>query len=212
MAKRATARQWRRAVSRHRRLLAAVLAAAAMTAALTALRPAADPTVDVPVAAKDLAAGARLHAADLDVRALPAAAVPAAARTDTAQLVGQVLAGPIRKGESFTDVRLVGASSVAGYGKGTVGTPVRIADPGVAALLHPGSVIDVLAVPTAGGLEATGPAKVVASKVRVLAVPETSNTDSGNGTLIVVAATQTQAKQLTRNAADTRLSITLHGR
>lgn len=203
--------QLSRAVGRHRRLLAAGLAAAAMTAALTALRPEPVETAAVPVAARDLTAGASLRAADIASEPLPARLVPDGALAGPQDLVGQVLAGPVRRGEPFTDVRLVGTSAIDGYGEDRVGAPVRIADPGMAGLLRPGSVIDVLAVPTAGGLDATGPAEVVAAKVRVVSLPEQAESRGGNGTLVVVAATPRQAKSLTRSAAGSRLSVTLHG-
>lgn len=212
MSARTFAHQLGRAVSRHRRLLAAGLAAAAMTIALTTLRPEPEPTVQVPVAAKDLSAGTNLRAAHIGTAALPREVVPDGAFPDTSGLVGQVLSGPVRRGEPITDARLVGASSIDGYGKGRVGTPVRIADEGMAALLKPGSVVDVLAVPGAGGLEPSGPAKVVASGVRVVAIPRGSAAAGASGTLIVVAATPAQAKALTRSAADSRLSVTLRGK
>lgn len=201
-------RDLRRAVARHRRLLAAGLAAAATALALTALRPEPAPTTSVIVAATDLSAGASLAAADLTARALPADAAPDGAVTDETDLVGQVLAAPVRRGEPLTDVRLVGAS-LAAYGEGRVGTPVRIADPGVAALLRPGVLVDVLAVRTAGGLDATGPARVVAARVRVVSKPATGS-GATSGTLVVVAATPEQAAALTRSAAGSRLSVTLH--
>lgn len=200
----------RRTVGRHRRLFAAILAAAAMTLALTAVRPEPPPTVEVSVASGDLSAGASLRAADVDTVALPPTAVPSGAVTDPGELVGQVLAAPVRRGEPFTDVRLVNADTLSGYGKGKVGAPVRIADAGIANLLRPGSVIDVLAVRTSAGLDTEGPAKVVAKNVRVVAIPNTDDTPTG-GVLVVVAATPRQATTLTRNAGS-RLSVTLHTR
>lgn len=200
--------QLRRAVGRHRRLLAAVLAAAAMATALTALRPEPPATVRLAVASTDLTAGATLRAADVDIVALPTTSVPDGAVTETTQLVGQVLSTPMRRGEPFTDLRLASTTPVSGYGEGKVGAPVRIADPGIAGLLRPGSVVDILAVQTAGGLGAEGPAKVIAAEVRVVALPTTDSTPTG-GTLVVVAATPGQATALARNATN-HLSLTLH--
>ncbi|HEX6446468.1 MAG TPA: Flp pilus assembly protein CpaB [Streptosporangiales bacterium] len=202
-------RDLRRAVSKHRRLLAATLAAAAVALAVGAVRPDQPATAHVVTAARDLAAGSDLHSGDLRVRDVPASAVPDGALHRAGDAVGQELAAPVRRGETLTDVRLVGASSARGYGPGRVGTPVRIADSGVASLLRPGSVVDVLAVPTAAGLDATGPAKVVAARVRVVAVPGDGGSGTTSGTLVVVAATPEQAAALTRAAAGSRLSVTL---
>ena len=94
----------RRAVARHRRLLAAGLGAGAVAAALTAVAPAPPDTVGVLTAARDLAAGTALAPADLVVAALPAALVPAGALTDVAAVAGRLAAGPVRQGEPLTDV------------------------------------------------------------------------------------------------------------
>lgn len=203
-------RDLRRAVTWHRRLLAAGFAAASVALALTALRPAPAPTTDVLVAAHDLAAGNILAASDIRIAALPPDAVPDGAFADGEVVAGQVLAAPLRRGEPLTNVRLVGAASLHGYGEDKVGTPVRIADPGIADLLHPGSVVDVLAVPTAAGLQATGPARVVAKGVRVVSVPTARDSATSQGTLVVLATTPKQAAKLARGASAARLSITLH--
>lgn len=203
-------RDLRRAVTSHRRLLAAGLAAASVALALAALRPDTAPMTDVLVAAHDLAAGDTLATSDVRVAELPPKAVPDGAFGDGDAVAGQVLAAPLRRGEPLTDVRLVGAASLHGYGEGKVGTPVRIADPGIADLLHPGSVVDVLAVPTAAGLEATGPAKAVAKGVQVVSVPTADDSATRQGTLVVLATTPKQAAKLARGTSGMRLSVTLH--
>ncbi|MBO0827927.1 MAG: Flp pilus assembly protein CpaB [Streptosporangiales bacterium] len=202
-------RDLRRAVSKHRRLLAATLAAAATALAVGAVRPEPPATTGVVTAVRDLTAGSHLSTRDVRVRQVPASAVPDGALAEARDAVGHVLAAPVRRGETLTDVRLVGESSARGYGPDRVGTPVRIADPGVASLLRPGSLVDVLAVPTAAGLDATGPARVIAARVRVVSLPGTTDTPDGSGTLVVVAATPEQAAALTRAAAGSRLSVTL---
>lgn len=203
-------RDLRRAVSWHRRLLAAGLAAAAVALALTVVRPAPPPTAHVLAATHDLAAGTTLDASDVRTVDLPPHAVPDGAYTGTGAVVGQVLSGPVRRAEPITDVRIVGASGLSGYGNGKVGTPVRIADPGMVSLVHPGSVVDVIATPTAAGIDVTGPAKVIAKRVRVVSVPRRSDSPRGSGTLIVVAATPKQAAALAKGSAGARLSIALH--
>jgi pilus assembly protein CpaB len=188
-------RQLGRAMLWHRRLLAAGLAAGSVAAGLTVLAPEPPPTVQVLAAARDLAGGAPLQAGDLDPVALPPAAVPDGALTDASTVVGRILAGPVRRGEPLTDLRLLGRELLEAAAPGSeplVATPVRIADAGIVALLRPGDLVDVLAAhadlggPTGtggrgsagdadgtggGGTDPASHADLVATAVRVLSVP-----------------------------------------
>ncbi|HEY5187150.1 MAG TPA: SAF domain-containing protein [Actinomycetes bacterium] len=209
--RRTVAASLRRAVARHRRLLAAGLAAGSVAAALSVLAPAPAPTADVVVAARDLGPGAALTTEDLLVQALPEAAEPAA-------LVGAAAAGAVRRGEPLTDVRLVGAG-LLGDAAGLVAAPVRLADDGVSALLRAGDVVDVLAAsapdPVGQAMtEPTGPApvrpvlsRVVAAAARVLAVPSTRGV--GEGTLVLLAVAPRAANDLAAAAVSARLSVVL---
>lgn len=202
----------RRAVSWHRRLLAAGLVAAAVAFSLSALSPASPPTVAVLVAASDLPGGQRIDAGDVRTARLPADAVPEGALTG-ARAAGAILAAPVRRGEVLTDVRLVGRALLSTLGPAElVGAPVRIADAGAVALLRSGDTVDVLA---ASAPQATGEASasVVASRVRVLAVPGAGADPAGtaDGALVVLAVTADAASSLARAAVDSRLSVTLHG-
>ncbi|MFB4311257.1 SAF domain-containing protein [Actinomadura sp. GTD37] len=132
-------------LARLRRPLAALFAAAAAGLVLLALRPGPPPSVRVLAAARDLPAGKRLAPSDLQRVALPPSAVPAGALREGA---GRVLAGPMRRGESLTDARVIGDALLQGYGPDTVAAPVRITDPAAVRLLRPGDRIDVLSAPT----------------------------------------------------------------
>ncbi|MFD0902932.1 SAF domain-containing protein [Actinomadura sediminis] len=133
--------------SRLRRPVAALLAAAAAWLALLTLRPDPPPTVRVLTAARDLPAGATLTPSDVRPVPFPADAVPSGAvRADAA---GRILAGPMRRGEPLTDVRVVGDRLLRGHGPGKVATPVRIADADTVRLVRPGDRVDVLAAPPA---------------------------------------------------------------
>ncbi|MBE1533933.1 SAF domain-containing protein [Actinomadura algeriensis] len=132
-------------LARSRRPLAALFAAAAAWLALLALRPGPPPAVRVLAAARDLPAGATLAPSDVRPVSLPPESVPSGAlRADAA---GRVLAGPMRRGEPLTDVRVIGDRLLRGYGPDKVATPIRIADADTARLLRPGDRIDVLAAP-----------------------------------------------------------------
>jgi Flp pilus assembly protein CpaB len=104
------------------------------------------PGVPVLVAARDLAGGATVGAAD--VRPVPFAPerVPAGALAAARQAVGQRLSGPVRRGEPITDARLLGLGLATGLSPESVAVPVRLADGGTAALLRPGDRVDLLAV------------------------------------------------------------------
>lgn len=195
-------------VRRHRALLAAGLTAAAVATALPVLAPTPAATSRVLAAGRDLPTGATLTAGDLVPLSLPRAAVPDGALTTSAAAVGQVLAGPVRRGEALTDARLLGAALVTG-GPGVVAAPVRLADPATAALLHAGDRVDVLAA----GTDAAAPtsAVAVAAGLQVLAVPAADQPD-GDGALVVLAATPATAARLAAAAVRSRLSVTVLSR
>jgi Flp pilus assembly protein CpaB len=193
--------------------VAGALAALAVTLALDVLQPPPDPTADVVVAARDLTAGSAVAAEDVRVAGLPPPVVPDGALVDTTLVVGRTLAAPVRAGEPVTDVRLLGPRVVDGYGPGLVGTPVRLADAGVARLLGTGDLVDVLAAPTADPLDQTSsvqPASVVAAGVRVVLVePPSEAAALDAGGLVVLATTPGQAAELAGAAAGAVLSVRL---
>ena len=192
----------RRTVVRHRSLLSAGLAAGAVATALPVLAPDPAPGTTVVAAAHDLQPGAPLVAADLAQVVLPTAVVPVGVLTLQATALGRLVAGPVRRGEPLTDVRLLGAGLLASD-RGLVAAPVRLADPAEAALLHAGDRVDVLATPTSG---AAATATAVATGVRVLAVPTVTD---GDGALVVLAATPAVAARLAAAAVASRLSVTV---
>ncbi len=139
-------RSLRHGVDRHRRLLAAGLAAAAVAAGIGAAAPDPPQRIAVLAAAHDLPAGEHLASDDLTTLQLRSEAVPKGALRPSAHVDGRLLAGPLRRGEPLTDVRLLGPGLLAHVGApGLVATPVRISDAAAAQLLHPGDRVDVLA-------------------------------------------------------------------
>jgi len=203
--RRMTPRDLLRAAARHRALLAAGLAAASVASALSVVTPAAAPTVLVLTAARDLAAGSVLAPEDLARAAVPRALAPEGALTDLASVTGRLVAGPVRRGESLTDVRLLGAGLLPPGSR--VAVPVRLAEPATGALLQAGDTVDVLSASPEGG-EA---ARLVASELVVLSVPDLADA-AGEGALVVVAATRSTAARLAAAAVTGRLSVVVHGR
>lgn len=196
-----------------RRIAAVLLAAAAIVLALRpSPAPRADPrpaAIGVAVAAADLPAGTVLSRAQLDVARFPPSAVPSGTTREAAPLVGRVLAGSVRAGEPLTDVRLVGTALTRLLPEGQVAAPIRLADLAVAALVHTGDRVDVLATP-----HDAARADVVAADALVLATdgrPRDASADPGGG-LLLLAVDAATAGRLAAAAAAATLTVTLPGR
>jgi pilus assembly protein CpaB len=208
----------RRALGWRRRLLSAGLMAGAMAVALQVLAPPPPATVPVLVAARDLAAGAELTRADLRVAHRPPASLPAGALSAPDAATGRPVTSAVRRGEVLTDVRLVGADALRGLGAGLVAAPVRVAEPGTTALVRPGDTVDVLAAVAGSSGDVSdasggGYARLVASAVRVLSVPDLAGGRLAGpvdpGVLLVVATTSSTAARLAAAAVTDRLSVVL---
>ncbi|MCD5352838.1 RcpC/CpaB family pilus assembly protein [Kineosporia mesophila] len=127
--------------------------------------PASPTMVRVMVASQDLSAGRRLSSGDLEVASWPAGLAPSGRLS--ADPAGQVLAAPVREGEALTDARLLGPGLLRGLPAGTVAVPVRLTDPGSAALVRAGDHVDVIAgtastwsADEAGGSSRSSPATI----------------------------------------------------
>jgi pilus assembly protein CpaB len=209
-----------RAVSRHRRLVAAGLAAAGVAVALHVLQPQEPSTTPILAAARDLPGGARLAGSDVRTIAMPDDLVPSGALTAPRAAGERVLAGPVRAGEPLTEARFVGPDLVPS--SGLVAVPVRLADPGERTLVRVGDRIDLLAAET-DPATAYSAARTVARSVPVLALPAEGSGAVGPGSaplvgtadvspeggLVVVAVTPAVAADLARAAVTARLSLVL---
>lgn len=166
---------WTRTV-RARRAAAAALV---VLAAVAALRP--DPhgeRVDVVVAARDLAPGAALTPGDVSLESRSAHTVPDGALTEVATVAQTTLAGPARRGEILTDVRLLGSrltEAAAGPEARIVG--VHPADAALIDVVRPGDVVDVVTAGQDDSGTASPPARVLASRAIVVLVSDKHNHD-----------------------------------
>lgn len=190
----------RRVLARHRRLIAVLLAAASTASVVLSVQP--PPGVEILAAARDLHGG-RLSASDVMIVRLPADAVPDGVFRAGSSVTGRVVAGPVRRGEPLTNVRLLGRGLPTAHGAGMVATPVRIADADVARLLSPGDVVDVLAAFE----EQSDHALTVAQDVTIVTKSSGRSTE---GALLVLATTTGQAAQLAQAQSRGRLSVTIH--
>lgn len=195
-----------RAISWHRRKLAVLAAITAVLAGVNAASPPDPPSTTVQTATSSLTGGVAVTAADLHATEVPTSLVPARAVTDPADIVGQVLSGPVPQGRVLTEVDLVSAAASPGL----VLAPLRLSDAGVVALLHAGDRVDILAAdPQAGD------ADVLAEQVRVATIPaDRSGSGIGgsvasDGALILVEVDPETAKLLARASVSASLSVVL---
>lgn len=161
----ARVRGLRRAVLVRRRGLAAIAAAAAVFVAVSATTRPPPRTVPVWTAAHDLAAGTVLSAGDLTRAGYAPGSVPARVIGSAGDVVGRTLAAPVGRGQPLAPDDVVHPGLAAGY-PGRVAVPVRITDPGVAALLRVGDQVALVAgdpsTPGAAGRTLATDAVVVA--------------------------------------------------
>lgn len=156
--------------------VAALLVGCACAVVVGAVRPAPPATAPVLVLDRDVAAGERLTPADVRLAHVPVELVPTGSVRSTDDLPDATLAVPAPPGLPVV-AGLFTPSSVHGP-PGTVVVPVRFADPDVAAMLTPGTVVDVLASGDGlGGGEGAG--RVVARGALVLAGPADDAADGG---------------------------------
>ena len=196
-------RRARRLLAKFRRPLSAGLAGVAVLAVIETLAPATPELRPVVVAAHDLPAGVVLSAVDVRVVEVPPAVVPAGASTSADEVLGHLVAGPLRAGEALTDRRILGRSLLAGYPRGLVAAPIRISDADVIGLLAVGDRIDVYAARR----DTTFADRVVAG-AQVVTLPRPSS-DHQEGALVVLAVTPDQAAALAQASATAPLSLTL---
>lgn len=193
-----------------RRIAALLLLAAAAVYAVQSPGRSAPPAVatrQVLVAAHDLRAGAVVTVGDLRAVRLPASTVPSGALHPGAALDHRTLAGPVRRGETLTDVRFTGSALTAALaGPQLLAVPVRLADAGTAALLRPGDRVDLVAGAEHGG---AGPPVLLARDVPVLLVPPARADSTVDGALVVLGAPENTARRIAGVATSVPLTVTL---
>lgn len=192
-----------RAVSWHRRSLAAVAAGLAVLTGLSATLPEATAERTVLVAASELAGGTVLAQAHLERRAVRAVDIPAGALDAADLAVGRALSAPVAAGQVLTPLAL--AAPRAGPSSGRVVAPVRLSDAGLVGLLRAGDVVDLI-----GTDEQGGGASVVARSARVVTVPQVDLevTAGSTGGLVLVEVAAGTATDLAQAAVAGPISLT----
>jgi Flp pilus assembly protein CpaB len=183
-------------------------------AGVAALRPdPADGHADVVVFAHDVAPGVELTANDLRVESRSKTTIPDGSQSDPATLLGSTLAGPARRGEVLTDVRLLSprlAEATAGPDARVV--PLRLADAALLDLIRPGDVVDVLAADSAapGGAVDEQPRMVATDAVVVLVSQKVTSPGRGDDRVVLVALPAHAANQVAGASLTQSVTLTLH--
>jgi hypothetical protein len=165
------------------------------------------------VAGRDLRPGIALTAADVQLEKRLVSTVPDGSRADLDAVVGSTLAGPTRRGEVLTDVRLLGsrlAESTAGPGARIV--PLHLADGALIDLVRVGDVVDVLAAPATGSPEtAQVVPKVVATDAVVVLVSAKQKVQAADSDRVVLVALPARlANTVAGSALGQAVTLTLH--
>ena len=187
-----------------RRVAAAALVVLAAVAALRA-DPHGD-QIDIVVAARDLSPGIELTAADVRIERRSAATVPDGAAVAVDKVVGSTLAGPARRGEALTDVRLLGprlAQLAAGPDARIV--PLHLSDTGLLDLVRPGDVVDVLAA-----ADDVGPRVVATDAVVVLVSEKQKGPGTGGDRVLLVALPAHAANDVAGATLTQAVTLTFH--
>jgi Flp pilus assembly protein CpaB len=185
-----------------------------MLAGVAALRP--DPAGElaaVVVAARDLTPGSALTADDVRIETRLATTIPDGSQANLGAVVGSTLAGPARRGEVLTDVRLLGsrlAESTAGPGARIV--PLHLADNALIDLIRVGDVVDILAAPTTDArADSQAVAKVVATDAVVVLVSAKGKVrDADSERVVLVALPARVANTVAGSALGQAVTLTLH--
>jgi pilus assembly protein CpaB len=191
-----------------------------LLAALSALHPgnphpAATPgnTRLVLIAARPLAPGALLSAADVNLVDWPERLVPSSALSLEASAIGHRVGASVDRGEPLTRSRLLDTSISAALAPGQVAVSVSLRDQGQSAILAPGSVIDLYAGVAADAVLADGKAlpneaagREIATAVTVLALVSEPSTTQSAGLVVVLAVSRSTASRLANLPSDTLLA------
>jgi Flp pilus assembly protein CpaB len=181
-------------------------------AAVIALR--SDPDGDrtaIVVAARDLASGVELTADDVRLENRTAATIPEGAQSDVGAVVGATLAGPARRGEVLTDVRVLGprlAESVAGPDARIV--PLPLAESALLDLIRPGDVVDVLAAGAEGNGTDARPQLVATDAVVVVVSEKPRGAGGGSDRVVLVAVGAHAANDVAAAALLQKVTLTFH--
>lgn len=199
--------EWRPDWTRTAAARRAAAGALVVLAAVAAFRSGPDgDQADIVVAARDLSPGVELAAADVRLEKRSAATVPDGSRKTVDDVVGATLAGPARRGEILTDVRLLGprlAQSAAGPDARIV--PLHLADTALFDVVRAGDVVDVLAA-----ADDAGPRVVATDAIVVLVSEKQKGPGAGGDRVLLVALPAHAANDVAGATLLQTVTLTFH--
>lgn len=178
---------WTRSLLLRRSCAAALLVVAAV-AAMSAGRD--DELTSVVVAHRDLAPGSRLTSADVALRDVDPAMIPAGALTDPSTLTDSTVTGPVREGEIFTDTRVITSRlpmQLLGREDARL-VPVKLSDTATIDLLREGDVVDVLSIDDSGSDQTPAAARVLVKNAVVALVSAVPTARRSDGSRLAILA------------------------
>lgn len=205
---------WAHQVRAHSTLLRKVAAGFLVLAACALAITSGEQSKTVVTAARDLSAGEEVSAADVTLTRVPRSAIPAAVLDRTDAATGRRTAAPLRAGEFLTETRLLTphvVDEIVGISNAR-GVPIRLSDPGVAALLRAGDRVDVVSVSpqysaSERALDSREPAStILVENAAVLFVTEASH---GSDPLVVLGLTPSAAMEVAAASIRDAVTITL---
>lgn len=151
--------------------------------------------LDVVVASHDIGPGVALTAEDISLESRSAATIPDGASADPAEVLGATLAGPARRGEVLTDVRLLGKRlTEATAGPDARIVPIHPVDTALIDLVRTGDVVDVVATAEADPPGSANSARTLATGgIVVLVSDNRKNTTDDRVVLVALPATTANA-------------------
>ena len=192
---------------RTRRIAAAALVLLAGVAALRT-DPAGAHSAAV-VAIRDLTPGVAVTAADVQIENRLTATLPDGTAADVGTVVGAMPAGPVRRGEVLTDVRLLGTrltKSAAGPDARVV--PLELAQSAVLDVVREGDVVDIVAAPHSDPDAA--PRVVATDAVVVLVSAEPGGIAAAGDRVVLVALPVAAANAVAAATLVHAVTLTLH--
>lgn len=192
---------------RARRLSAAALVVLAAAAAVRADPDGARSAAVITT--RDLTPGVALTLDDVRVENRSTATLPEGAHADVDAVIGATPAGPVRRGEVLTDVRLLGsrlAKSAAGPDARVV--PLELAQSAVLDVVREGDVVDIVAAPQS---DPDAPARVIATDAVVVLVSAEPGGIAAQGDRVVLVALPAAAATAVAAATLVQtVTLTLH--
>lgn len=188
-------------------LVAGLLAMVVCAGAFALVYLGSDARVSALVAARPLAAGQMVAAADLGVvRIVPDAGLQVVPAGEASQVVGRRAAVPILAGTLLTDV-LLGAPEWPPDGQAVAAVPVK---PGrLPAGVTPGSVVLVVAVASETAAEPAGAPDTERSPVLATVVDVVAGDDGSGTTVVTLLLARTDAVQIAAAGGDLALVLAL---